>query len=256
VRRRQVHPRQLIEAPTFKCSACGAPAQAGDFSCRYCGAGIATLRCSRCFQMNMAEARRCSGCGAELGVIIESEVRASQCSECLVPLEALTEPAGTLLACRRCGGQFVEHALLRGLLEQYETTGLAVPDATYHQRVPKTTLERVHYRPCAICRRMMNRKNFGGSSGVIVDVCAKHGTWFDAGELPQVFEFVQTGGLVRERQREQERQRLAQTRSPEQVASGVDSARSSFDSLSRSHTPEHSGFASDLLAFIVDVLKG
>jgi Zn-finger nucleic acid-binding protein len=48
----------------------------------------------------------------------------------------------------------------------------------------------------------MNRQNFGGASGVIIDLCAKHGIWFDAGELPRVLEFVESGGLARERQRQ------------------------------------------------------
>ena len=246
----------MTEAPTFKCSVCGAPARAGDFSCHYCGAGIATLRCSRCFHMNMAQAQRCSGCGSELGLIVESELRASQCSECHSQLEAMREPAGTLLACRSCGGQFVEHALLRSLLDQYETTGLAFPDAPYHKPALKAAAPRVHYRPCSVCQQMMNRKNFGGSSGVIVDVCAKHGTWFDTGELPQVLEFVKSGGLVRERIREEERKRLARARDRERNASGSDAAPLSFDSLSLSaHASSHSSFAADLLAFIVDVLR-
>ncbi|HWZ92680.1 MAG TPA: hypothetical protein VNW92_27630 [Polyangiaceae bacterium] len=244
----------MTEAPTFKCSTCGAPAKAGDFSCRYCGAGIATLRCSRCFHMNMSEAQRCSGCGAELGLIIESELLEKQCSECRMLLEAMREPAGTLLACRHCGGQFVEHALLRSLLEQYETSGLWCPDAPYHKPAPKAVLERVHYRPCVVCQQMMNRKNFGGSSGVIVDVCAKHGTWFDAGELPQVLEFVKSGGLVRERLREEERKRLAQAHEREHLASGGEAAPVSLGSLSQPHSGSVSSFASDLLEFIVEVL--
>lgn len=48
----------------------------------------------------------------------------------------------------------------------------------------------------------MNRQNFGGASGVIVDLCGKHGIWFDVGELPRVLEFVESGGLARERQRQ------------------------------------------------------
>jgi Zn-finger nucleic acid-binding protein len=206
--------------------------------------------------MNMKSAHRCSGCGAELGLIIESELRASQCSECLAPLAAMREPAGTLLACRRCGGQFVEHALLRSLLEQYETTGIAFPDAPYHKPVPKAATERVHYRPCSVCQQMMNRKNFGGSSGVIVDVCAKHGTWFDAGELPQVLEFVQSGGLVRERVREEERKRLA-AREQEHAANGGELVPHSLGSITLGlpHSGPQTSFAADLLGFIVDVLK-
>ncbi len=203
----------------------------------------------------MADAHRCSGCGAELGLIIESALHGAECADCHEPLEAMKEPAGTLLACRRCGGQFVEHALLRSLLEQYETTGVAFPDAPYHKPAPKAALERVHYRPCTACQQMMNRKNFGGSSGVIVDVCAKHGTWFDAGELPQVFAFVQSGGLVRERQRAQERERQAAR--DRAVAAGGEAAPSSLDpvSLGLVNSGPHSSFAADLWRFIVDVLR-
>ena len=43
-------------------------------------------------------------------------------------------------------------------------------------------------------RRAHDRRNFGGTSGVVVDVCHAHGTWFDAGELVKVLAFVESGG--------------------------------------------------------------
>ena len=242
----------MPEAATFDCSVCGAPAHAGDFSCRYCGAGIATACCGRCFQMNMARAQHCSGCGAELGLIVESALQEKQCSDCHSPLELIAEPAGSLLNCRKCGGQFVEHALLRSLLERQEQTGQAFPDAPY-QRPPKASLARVQYRPCSVCEQRMNRKNFGGASGVIVDVCTRHGTWFDAGELPQVLAFVRSGGLVRERAREQERLRQARVHERE-MAGLAHPSPLAFDSLAQSGEP--SSFAKDLLEFVVEVLTG
>ena len=202
--------------------------------------------------MNMTHAHHCSGCGAELGLIVESTLYGSQCSDCHAALEAITEPAGTLLNCKRCGGQFVEHALLRSLLEQHERTGHAFPDAPYQKPPPKPQVERVHYRPCSACGQMMNRKNFGGASGVIVDVCARHGTWFDAGELPQVLAFVKSGGLVRERARDQLRQREAQAH--ERQMAGVMPTPLAFDSLATSG--DHSTFAKDLLAFVIEVMTG
>ena len=243
----------MADALTFQCAVCGAPALAGDFSCRYCRAGIATRCCSRCFQMNMAHAHHCSGCGAELGLIVESELSDSQCSECHVPLESMREAAGTLLNCRQCGGQFVEHSLLRQLLERDEATGQAFPESPYQRPPPKPTVERVHYRPCAICQQMMNRKNFGGASGVIVDVCARHGTWFDHHELPQVLAFVKSGGLVRERAREQQRQREA--RAHEREMAGTRQATPlALDSLTQAGAPR--SFAQDLLTFVLEVLTG
>jgi len=201
--------------------------------------------------MNMARAQHCSGCGAELGLILESALQERQCCDCHARLELIAEPAGSLLNCRKCGGQFVEHALLRSLLERQEQLGIAFPDAPY-ERPPKAALDRVQYRPCAICQQRMNRKNFGGASGVIVDVCARHGTWFDAGELPQVLSFVRSGGLVRERVREQERQRQARAHDREVVGSAEHGSPLAFDSLATSG--EQSSLAKDLWEFLVEVL--
>lgn len=49
--------------------------------------------------------------------------------------------------------------------------------------------------------QQMQRKNYARLSGVVVDQCAKHGVYFDAGELAQVLGFVATGGLTVVRQR-------------------------------------------------------
>jgi Zn-finger nucleic acid-binding protein len=61
----------------------------------------------------------------------------------------------------------------------------------------------------------MNRVNFARCSGVIVDVCKGHGTWFDRDELRRIVEFIRGGGLDASRAREkreieEERQRLRQ----------------------------------------------
>jgi Zn-finger nucleic acid-binding protein len=65
---------------------------------------------------------------------------------------------------------------------------------------------------------MMNRINFARCSGVIVDVCKGHGTWFDRDELSRIVEFIRGGGLEASRVREKEeiqdeRRRLSQERS-------------------------------------------
>jgi Zn-finger nucleic acid-binding protein len=76
----------------------------------------------------------------------------------------------------------------------------------------------VRYRPCPACGKMMNRTNYGGISGVILDTCKTHGLWFDQDELRRVLEFIQKGGLdkVRERQIQEleDKQRLASASRP------------------------------------------
>ncbi len=64
------------------------------------------------------------------------------------------------------------------------------------------TAERVTYRPCVRCGKMMNRVNFGRLSGTIVDVCRGHGTYLDPGELHRIVTFIQSGGLDRARARQ------------------------------------------------------
>jgi hypothetical protein len=48
----------------------------------------------------------------------------------------------------------------------------------------------------------MNRSIFGKASGVIVDVCNAHGTWFDARELTASLAFIESGGLLRVEKRD------------------------------------------------------
>jgi hypothetical protein len=118
-------------------------------------------------------------------------------------MSAFRADTGVLLDCQGCGVQFVEHALLVALLERREIVGAAVP--TRAQRPNPLASGPVRYRPCPSCAALMNRKNFGNESGVIVDICQVHGTLFDAGELPRVLTFVASGGLARAERRERER---------------------------------------------------
>jgi Zn-finger nucleic acid-binding protein len=93
---------------------------------------------------------------------------------------------------------------MSSLLEAREIAGLAV---TRRARRSALGISTVRYVPCPSCGQLMNRKNFGGESGVVVDVCSAHGTWFDEGELPRVLAFVESGGLALSQARKRERER-------------------------------------------------
>jgi Zn-finger nucleic acid-binding protein len=74
---------------------------------------------------------------------------------------------------------------------------------------------KVSYVPCPECSNLMNRVNFARCSGVVVDICKGHGTWFDRDELSRIVEFIQSGGLQTSRKKEkieleEERRRLQQ----------------------------------------------
>lgn len=50
------------------------------------------------------------------------------------------------------------------------------------------------YRPCAVCGALMNRRNYGRRSGVILDICTEHGIWFDSDELQRLLRWIRDGG--------------------------------------------------------------
>jgi len=202
---------------------------------------LATLRCGHCFDLNFPDDLHCRGCGLEVGLAVAAADSGQTCPDCKAPLTAFDAGAGQLQACVRCGGQMVTHGLLRALLEQREVLGSAVPSPGEAPR-NNPLKDPVRYRPCPGCELLMNRKNFGGASGIIVDVCVRHGTFFDAGELPRVLEFVRRGGLA---------QAQAALRNSGPATSG--------SGLVLSTAPGYpAGMLDDwvdLLAFVVDVLR-
>lgn len=96
---------------------------------------------------------------------------------------------------------FVPREALAELLCRAEGAGPFVGAGEARRHVP--TLDEVRYLPCPQCHSQMNRTNFGKVSGVIVDVCRAHGTWFDGGELTRAVAFAASGGLAKARQREE-----------------------------------------------------
>lgn len=124
------------------------------------------------------------------------------CPRCRSPLEVANAAADARThECPRCGGIFVSRDALADIMCRAEIGG-AVPELP--GRTTGKITEDVRYLPCPLCHSTMNRTNFGRVSGVIVDVCSKHGTWFDAGELTRTVAFAASGGLERSRAREKE----------------------------------------------------
>lgn len=124
---------------------------------------------------------------------------AEVCPRCATPLETARHPEtdARIQECPQCGGLFVPRDALADIVRRAEETGAFVPESQRGRPAPDT----VAYLPCPQCRTMMHRQNFGAASGIIVDACRPHGTWFDAGELSRAVEFTSAGGLAAARAR-------------------------------------------------------
>jgi Zn-finger nucleic acid-binding protein len=123
------------------------------------------------------------------------------CPRCPSKLVAREYAETSVEECDQCGGLFLAPAMMERVVAARDlSTGLRLA-------LPKRQAKReraVRYIHCPVCHKLMNRQAFGRISGVVLDVCKTHGVWFDAGELGEVIQFVEKGGLERAREREKE----------------------------------------------------
>jgi Zn-finger nucleic acid-binding protein len=151
--------------------------------------------------------------------------------------------------CRHCGGAWVDAATLRAVLEAAATTapmeGHGTGQHGVHRRTmaPGTVNRPVVYRKCPACAQTMTRRNFARVSGVIVDACARHGTFFDPGELEDVLAFVRSGGLALAKRREDEERASLQRASLSTVALQAQSPALGPAWMEAGHNPHDPSYA-------------
>jgi Zn-finger nucleic acid-binding protein len=176
----------------------------------------------------------CPSCGAARSRAEEAQPHSTKCPACGSDMHWVRVGDVDLLECGACDGTWIEAGAFERLCAQREHQSAVLqrrPVAPTTATAPSAA-ERVRYRPCPQCRKMMNRLNFGRLSGAIIDVCAGHGTFLDRGELHQVVQFVLDGGLDRMRQielsrlKEEQQRLLDQERSAARLAGRTGSASS------------------------------
>jgi Zn-finger nucleic acid-binding protein len=188
------------DASSLHCPNCGAPADPDARRCRYCEARLATISCPACFGLMFQGAQFCPRCGARGARGSHEDAAAgARCPGCKSALHRLELGATALLECGGCDGVWVDAEVFEHLCADKASQA-----AVLHQFPARAAVavERVTYRPCVRCGKMMNRVNFGRLSGTIVDVCRGHGTYLDPGELHRIVTFIQSGGLDRARARQ------------------------------------------------------
>ncbi len=169
------------------------------------------------------EAKYCGQCGADVLVPAcadrDGDAEKLHCPRCVTTVLVGRLIGGVLLdECPTCRGTFVDVSALEGILKdrrhtkaQAMLTELVPPGTSGSFAVPNVQPDvqpdGPMYVKCPECHKLMNRRSFALGSGVIVDVCRAHGTWFDKNELSQVVEFALGGGLERAERIAEERRK-------------------------------------------------
>jgi Zn-finger nucleic acid-binding protein len=146
-------------------------------------------------------AQFCSHCGAKIeppGIPTSSN---QLCPRCRLAMDSVTLGNIKLLECARCEGMWVEAETLRQICADREEQVAVLGLAAALPATETADLE-IRYLPCPVCDKLMNRVNFAHCSHIVVDVCARHGTWCDKDELRRIVEFIRAGGFEQERARE------------------------------------------------------
>lgn len=194
-------PEPTKTAGQLSCPGCGANVPPTDHNCSFCSAVLKVKACPRCFAQVFQCSKHCNHCGTKVArpaeATVDGEARVRSCPRCEVNLEARIVSEVLLDECPDCHGVFLDACAVESVVrERRQATAsqiisMATPEISKEQAEKPGRL----YIKCPDCDQVMNRVNFGRRSGIIVDVCKPHGTWFDRDELPRVVEFVMSGGL-------------------------------------------------------------
>jgi Zn-finger nucleic acid-binding protein len=160
--------------------------------------------------------KHCPRCGAEAVVPEPTGSQSRRCPRCRVEMNSIAIGATTLRECARCDGLWVDVRSFEKICADREQQSAVLGSASPAPANSRGAVK-VNYVPCPECSQLMNRVNFARCSGVVVDVCKQHGTWFDRDELSRIIEFIRGGGLNTSRAKEkadiaEERERLRQER--------------------------------------------
>ncbi|MCP4448397.1 MAG: hypothetical protein GY811_24105 [Myxococcales bacterium] len=217
-------PNPPQSAASLSCPECGGNVKAGTSKCEFCEAALLVKACPRCFARIFHGAKHCNDCGAEVdvpaNVNADGTARQLTCPRCdATPTMEARLVGDTLMdECPECHGIWLDAAAVSRLVKERRQVS---SQAVIGMGGPEAGSARVACPPgrvyvkCPECDTVMNRTNFAKRSGIIIDSCKGHGTWFDADELPRVVEFVMNGGIeaANERSMQQAKEEVRKARS-------------------------------------------
>lgn len=186
----------------LNCPNCGAAVATDSVSCSYCKSAISARVCAACYGAVSVGMKHCPHCGASVGEAPIPKHDSLKCPRCDSSLSILAVGRNSMHNCTQCGGLWVDKDIFQKICTQEEeqeaVLGCQIPESpSLQEQKPRRA-----YIPCPQCGKLMNHKNFASCSGIVLDWCHKHGSWFDRQELHRVVTFIRGGGMRKARERE------------------------------------------------------
>ena len=195
----------------IRCASCGAARSQGHMSCEHCGDDF-TLHerdlhtvCPDCMTRVSDRAKYCHNCATPL-IVGESvgEQTSQMCPACITDTRLHSRRLGhrkiAVLECDGCAGLWLGNECFEHLTRQVAELPPTVAKRKKRRLATQIAAppQRSGYRPCPVCRELMNRSNYGlqsndRGSGTIVDYCRDHGIWFEVNELSNILDWLRDG---------------------------------------------------------------
>jgi Zn-finger nucleic acid-binding protein/ribosomal protein L40E len=200
--------QEAVAAQVRRCGSCGAGVPPDAQRCEYCHAEVVreqhrlSLICPECFARNEEKSRYCTACGVAFDPQpVAGDGHEYPCPDCgcLMPPRAVGDiPVNE---CPSCNGVWVQGDRFERLVARAVEAVRKAEQGELPGRAPRRAganpaAQAVRYRKCPVCDAYMQRRNYRKCSGIILDRCAKHGTWLDADELEEIAGFILEKGGV------------------------------------------------------------
>jgi Zn-finger nucleic acid-binding protein len=161
-----------------------------------------TRKCDHCNGNVNVKYTRCPLCGGQLKDSLSP--LHPLCPRCGVDLKIHVRDGEEYDICHKCGGMWLDRGEFHLATRESD---VYKKEKFKKEYVKGPVRDAGGYAPCVRCGKLMVKKNFGRISGVMIDKCARHGVWLDAGELEKIRHFIADGGLDKSRDREIRRNR-------------------------------------------------
>ncbi len=112
-----------------------------------------------------------------------SSMGSPHCPRCRAPLTPARDATVAAFGCAECGGAWLQLQETNRLHKVMNDAAWQATDAIAKQATASPDLQ--GKLQCPKCGQTMKRRQHKASR-ISLDVCAEHGTWFDAGELREV----------------------------------------------------------------------
>lgn len=186
------------EARAIRCSSCGGTLEGAARRCGFCQSEFTIVErrldsvCPSCFARLASDAKFCMECGVAIApqALVPAPAQA-ECPRCQGELQSRDLGATSLVECTSCAGLWCPPDTFRSICKEAGQGASALRKEVGFEPVRHP----FRYLKCPTCQDMMVPRNFGRSSGIMIDVCRDHGVWLDDTELERIVTFVAENGI-------------------------------------------------------------